>query len=1109
MKKKFINGFLLVAAFVALATSFVACDDTTEDKIANLHEQMMEQNLSMKDLLDKQINVLKDELAALEARHKEAVRNLKNQLAEKDDQLAEKDDQLAEKDNQLAEKDNQLAEKDNQLAEKDEQIGNMNDQIGNMNGQIGDLNDSIADINGQIAGTKGQIATLEETIETLKEQVTALENREYKCVCDADNDGVCDHENQECDLTQIVADIAEANKLIAEVKQIAEQALALAQDNAKLIEANKAAIEKNSTDIANNAELIKQHDVAIAAQGGLIADLQKSVDNLNGMMYCWSDSLKIAYDKAFEAYGEVAALKDSTFKALAAHEAAFKVLDGKVAGLATKVDELDGKVGNLQEQLGVLNGQVGDLNNQLGNLDNKVNVLDAQIAADVKRLETLAMDNLKLANAYADSVTNIVMQAVLDSEANLKEALNDSVATLNEKLAAIEAAYKSADDLLREDLNNLTARVETFESQLSELNTKVGNLTGAFNQLITSVLVQGVTSPVFGYAALPVNLRSNILAAYYGMTDQGTEFPTARPGFYVDQDALKLTSADVKMLGAKTWKKKAGETIVGDEGNAGTLYLTVNPNTVDFTGVQFQLVNSIEEECGVKLSSIAPSDHKLTFGVSRAGNNNGFYEAKATLAVNDINKVKVDLDLEALKDVVVDVKNFRDGFNITNVLTTVVEQLDGVLDANAVKATWTDELGETRSTYSHYAVAATAVKPLSYAFAKDINIQQVPGLDRAENFIDKMADKAYNSLESIIPDFGNMSFTLPTINKITIPELDPNDCVVKFKVDINTTVTITDTIEFVDTLHLEHKIDTLQGSTGEVPLTITVPEKYHTVDVEYVDSITGETIRHTEVIHIPSYDFDVTVPSTDFEVDGPTVKFDYPLYLKKEINLNIPVEYAYEGEQNIYDVVNKLYGNIVGSIEGVNTTIEDLSKFVDDVNAVLDDLNKLKDVTNKVEGVKDEVVAKISKFLDKFNAKFCTLINNANAVLQPVLLAKTNDGFCKLSKAKKMPTVVSNGLFTLMPTSHSAEILAPAAKKLVGVTNVYSLNYKANAQAGDAACLNALQAANAQENIGDVVAGDETKLDIMLQRGFVYEIAYTAVDFSGKVIAQKYYVRVK
>lgn len=956
MKKKFINGFLLVAAFVALATSFVACDDTTEDKFANLHEQMTEQNLTLQDLLNKQIAGLKAELADLEARHK--LDSLEN-----------------------------------------------NNDINGLNGQVGTLS--------------GQVTTLQQAIDSLKTRIEELENK--KNPCDPDGDGNCNCDpnagtggNCTCtptdcewgkDSADIIRRINEVNKLATEAKGIANAALELAKRDSARIDADSIRID----------------------------ELENSVAALEALRYCWSDSLKNAYDKAFEAFNRVVKMEDSVY-------------------------------------------------------------------SEIERLDTLAAQNLRLANAYADAAAQEVQKALEDSVTNLKQLLNDSVVSLNEKIAAIDAAYKAADEKLREDLDLLTKRVNNLETQLD-------NLTGAFNQLITSVLVQGVTSPVFGYAALPVNLRSNILAAYYGMTDQGTEFPTARPGFYVDQDALKLTSADVKMLGAKTWKKKAGETIVGDEGNAGTLYLTVNPNTVDFTGVQFQLVNSIEEECGVKLSSIAPSDHKLTFGVSRAGNNNGFYEAKATLAVNDINKVKVDLDLEALKDVVVDVKNFRDGFNITNALSTVVEQLDGVLDANAVKATWTDELGETRSTYSHYAVAATAVKPLSYAFAKDINIQQVPGLDRAENFIDKMADKAYNTLENIIPDFGNISFTLPTINKISIPELDSADCVVKFVIDVNTTVKYELSIDTVISLK-DVNVDDLHGATGKVKIPITVPEKIHRVDVEYVDSISGDTIRHTENIHIPAYEFEAEVPSTDFIVDGPTIKLeDFVLSITRE--LEIPVEYTYEGEQNIYDVVNKLYGNIVGSIEGVNTTIEDLSKFVDDVNAVLDDLNKLKDVTNKVEGVKDEVVAKISKFLDKFNAKFCTLINNANAVLQPVLLAKTNDGFCKLSKAKKMPTVVSNGLFTLMPTSHSAEILAPAAKKLVGVTNVYSLNYKANAQAGDAACLNALQAANAQENIGDVVAGDETKLDIMLQRGFVYEIAYTAVDFSGKVIAQKYYVRVK
>ena len=32
------------------------------------------------------------------------------------------------------------------------------------------------------------------------------------------------------------------------------------------------------------------------------------------------------------------------------------------------------------------------------------------------------------------------------------------------------------------------------------------------------------------------------------------------------------------------------------EGNAGKVYLTVNPSATDFTGAQFSLVNSLDEE---------------------------------------------------------------------------------------------------------------------------------------------------------------------------------------------------------------------------------------------------------------------------------------------------------------------------------------------------------------------------------------------------------------------------------------------------------------------------------------------------------------------------------
>jgi hypothetical protein len=454
-----------------------------------------------------------------------------------------------------------------------------------------------------------------------------------------------------------------------------------------------------------------------------------------------------------------------------------------------------------------------------------------------------------------------------------------------------------------------------------------------------------------------------------------------------------------------------------------------------------------------------------------------------------------------LKDVVKDLTSVRDGVNVTNIASTLVEQLDGMLDANAVKATWTDDLGQTRSTYSHYAVAATVVKPLSYAFGKDFNYTKLPGVNRVENFINRMADQVFDRFENLIPDFSGMKFEAPTINKITIPELNEEDCKITFKVDINTTVKYDLAIDTIIKLD-DVVIEDMDGKTSVVK--VKVPATTHTVKVDRV--IEGVHVQETEDITIPEYYIDV--PSTDFTVKGQTVEIkDFKLSIVREIE--IPIVKTIESEQNIYEVVNKLYGNIVGSLDGVNQTLEDLDAFMDDVNKVLDELNKLMEVTDKIAEAKDDIKAGLTKYLNIFNNKFCNLINNTNKALQPVMFAKTVGGYGKLSQVKRMPTVVAENSLTLMPTSYTAEILAPAAKKLVGVTNVFSLDGKVSAQDGDADCTAALQAANAQDKIGEVIAGDEVVLNLKLQSGYVYEVAYTAVDFSGVVVANKYYVRVK
>lgn len=728
----------------------------------------------------------------------------------------------------------------------------------------------------------------------------------------------------------------------------------------------------------------------------------------------------------------------------------------------------------------------------------RIDVMEELAKANGERLDSVV-------NALADFATKQELEAVAKkAEENYEAAkkyADDQIAILKDSvlntIGALETSMKAADAVLASRLDSLENAVAALSTQIAANTTAINNLSDAVKKLITSVIVQGTKNPVIGSWATPFGTRSNILAAYYGYAGAtGVRFPTDLPRFYADNSNVLMTAKDLEMLDVTPIRIDADEMIIGEEGNAGTLYMTVNPNTVDFSGTSFSLVNSQDEFAGVTLSGIEKSDAVLNFGFSRAANN-GFYEAKATISEADINDVKLSLNLQEIKEVAQDIVN-GNGVNVTNVATTVYNTLSAFnMEANGIKASWTDSEGE-HSTYSQYAVAATAIKPLSYAFGKDFDYNTIPGVDRVENFINTMSDKVFDKISSMIPDFSGMSFTAPTINKISIPELDPEDCKVTFVVDIKTTVQY----ELNMTVPVEDVV--IKDMSGETQSVIVrVPEKAHTVDVEReVEIAPGviETIKETQVITIPAYE--IEVPATNFTVDGQVVHIS-----DVQINklLEIPVEYTYTGEQNIYDVVNKLYGNITGSIEGVNDMLDQLDSFMGDVNNMLDELNKIKDITNKIDEAKDEIVSQLTKYLDKFNNKFCNLINSTNDALQPVMFVKTTDGFSKLSQVKAAPTMFSNGSVTLIPTSYTAEILAPAYKKLVGVTNVFKGS--ASAQAGNSECVAALKKVNDQ--IAEILPGDTYTVAATFEAGYVYEVVYTAVDFHGMVNTKKFYVTVK
>lgn len=699
--------------------------------------------------------------------------------------------------------------------------------------------------------------------------------------------------------------------------------------------------------------------------------------------------------------GDVAGLEGKTIveQIVALNKVAAAVNDTIVAW-GPRLTAVEQEAAAAKNQADVNKAAIENLDSIAKAHDEEIDALTQELKDSVAAIQAQAQANLEAAKNYADDQIALMQ----DSLSSVNAAMMDSVSQLADAMAL-------TDSILADRLDSLEARVSALEEQVAENKQAIENLTGALKKLVTSVVLQGTKNPVMGSIATPFNTRSNILAAYYGSVgSEGLKFPTYLPRYYVDGVA-GMTYEDIQMLGVEVVKKEEGIVLLGDEGNAGTVYMTINPNTVDFTGLKVALVNSQDEFSGAELKGLAPSDEVLSFGYTRAAKN-GFYEAKATISEESLEDVKLSLNFNEIKEVAKDFAN-GGGVNVSQLATTVANTMSSfVMDANGIKVSWTDSLcEEEHSTYSQYGVAVTAVKPLSYEFGKDFAYTQVPGLDRIESLIGKLSEKAkaaINKTDKIL------NIELVEIKEIVIPEAEPVE------------------------------------------------------DIEVSINIPGQTVKDGL--------------GNDVEV----APYDTIVYV------------------SVQDVVDDLYGDLAGSFEDVNDMLNNLKDMVDEINEVLASAKDLK--ASALNGV-DKLQAKLTKYLNIFSDKFCSVINSTNKVLRPVMLVSTTDGFHKVSQAKNNPTVITGTELEFIPTSYSMEYIAPAYKKLVGVTNVFKGN--ASAQAGDTACKAALDEVNGQDGVAEVLAGDTYTVSATFKPGYVYEVVYTSVDFYGKVDAKKYYVTVK
>ena len=598
------------------------------------------------------------------------------------------------------------------------------------------------------------------------------------------------------------------------------------------------------------------------------------------------------------------------------------------------------------------------------------------------------------------------------------EEVKGSITTVEATLGEVEKAYKAADAKLASDIEALKSDVEALKAKID----------GVLAKLVTGVIVQGTVNPVIGYAALPNDTRSTVLAAYYGKAVQGVEFPSARPKFYANPDeAQVLTEEDLERLNVKNvFKASAGDLL--STGNAGKIYLTVNPNTVNFEDITVSLVNSLDEESPVKLSPLKKSSQKLTFGWTRSADNNGFYEADATIATKDLTKAETNIDLPALGDAIQDVISQRSKGSLSSLVATLYSNASDILDANGVKAAWTDANGE-HAVYSQYNVAATVIQPLSFGFAKDVDASDITSKVVAPiSRIQQAIDKAIDDIK-----LGNINIGVDA-SKIQDISFDLGD----------------DNGQYVISKDID--IDE-QGIPVDIPVNITVV-------------VNGQTGTGTG--------------SATGTVTSPAVH--------ETITINL---YPY-----LQDIMSSMNGKLAG------------------LNDVLSGISGGLDLDAQINSAKGSIKTQLKSYFDRINSaasRLSSLINNANKVLQLTTTYVGADGnLYLLSSSKEDPTVFSGDgdAIVVYPTSYSAEMFAPAFKKFVAVTNVYKNGRGIEENASLKIVLDEVNSSNDQLNT--VIDGGQYGVAIgNLRKGYVYEIVYSALDYSGLNAAKKFYVEVK
>lgn len=750
---------------------------------------------------------------------------------------------------------------------------------------------------------------------------------------------------------------------------------------------------------------------------------------------------------------------------------------------------LDGRVTDLETFKQTVEGW--DLDNRIKtleaakvNLDERLTKAEKTITADSIRINDLTTrldsieENFATKQELKDSAVKLRTE-IANAEKAAKDYADILAAKINSRIDTIDItigemqntikALQAADDTIKARLDSLESDVKKLNDRVDAIEANITKIFDAMSKQVTGIIVQGAYSPAFGIGMLPIDAKTNILAAYVGKAAKAVTFPADNASNYVNNSDF-WTDEETQFVNFAQYTAAADQVLLSDaKDNAGKLYLTVNPSQVDFEGKLITLENSQGKAAPILLSELKKSDYKLAFGWTRAAVQNGFYEADAKITAENIKDAKARINMDALKTAAINLYQKHNMASLKEAAQTIISQSGDVLDANAAKATYEglDKDGniENKTTFSEYSIATTVITPLSYNTLKGWNPTSIPGISTVESVISSFIDKVNIKVNTGF----NKKINIPTsIKEIELLELDET-LKAKFKmtfvVNIDTTLSKAPTAENPE----------WEQITASVPVNVKVtPDGDCTIYDE-----NGVPLDYT--INLPDYKVDETVTAT---------LNPFRLWVTRTFTVDFTNEI-----QQLYDGLQKPMGD-------VNTMLKDLQTFLDDIKPMLDNLTNLDaNINGQIENAKNNLKNEIIGYIEKLEKKILSYASYVNQALQPVLLYKTTTGLNRVSTIEKGASKMT-GTVMLVPTSFNAELLSPAFKKYMICTGAWDANGNF-----DAAAAKAANDDTSNENFAKVIDGAERTATFTGKAGYKYRIVYQALDYHGKIASGRYYVQ--